>query len=88
MDFITKLIKIGCKLINEIKYNEIYRSFIFKYNKDIIIIDDDFHKDLNNCFDYSIYCSIQNEYMKKADRLFRFSYRGKDIINIIKDFRF
>lgn len=76
MFYIKEIINIGCKLIEKFEYNEKYHSYIFAYNNDIIIIDDDFHKDLENAFDYSIYCTVQNEYMKSANRLFRFVYRG------------
>ena len=74
MLFIDKLMDFGCELIEKVNYNEKYHSYVFEYKDDVIIIDDDFHKDLENAFDYSIYCTIQNEYMKKVNRLFRFVF--------------
>lgn len=89
MRILEDLIKIGCEQIDTIEYNAVYRSYVFVFNKDVIIIDYEFHKDSDNVFDYSIYCDRQNEYMKKFNRLFRFVYHeGIDIIDEVKRYLF
>lgn len=89
MKLINKLKEIGCQYQNQIEYNDRYKSYVFTWNNDVIIVDYEFHKDYDNVFDYSIYCSTQNEYMKKTDRLFRFVYHdGTDILSKVKGYLF
>lgn len=70
-------IKNGFKLIECYQFNKKYRSYIFIYGDNTIIIDDNFDIETegsNYFFDYSKYCEMQNKYMKSSSSLFRYNF--------------
>ncbi len=79
----------GFKLIEIYKFNHRFSSYVYEYNNDIIIIDDNFDKS-NEHFLYSTYCEMQNRYMYQYDRVLRFNNLNDDentykkILDLIK----
>ena len=67
----------GFKLIEIYKFNHRFSSYVYEYNNDIIIIDDNFDKS-NVHFLYSTYCEMQNRYMYQYDRVLRFHNLNDD----------
>lgn len=65
----------GLMLINTYHYDKTHYSYVFEINGCCIIIDKDICKtDDNILFDYSKYCDMQNELIRKYDKLYRFNY--------------
>jgi hypothetical protein len=76
---IERLIKNGFKLTEVFSYDVSYQSYIFEIGDTCIIIDDNITSPISKygnkvLFDYSKYCDMQNYYMFKYSRLFRFNF--------------
>lgn len=71
-----KLKQLGLTLLDEYYFDDTHRSFVYldKKNNCVIIDDNICNNDKPIIFDYSKYCEMQNNYMLKYDKLYRFNY--------------
>lgn len=86
---ISTLISKGFKFIKKHSYDYNHISLVFEYNDVCIVIDDDICKtdDTDNIFDYSKYCDVQNDLMRKYNRLYRFNHTDS-IKTLLEDIAF
>lgn len=74
-----ELKRLGLEFIDEYRFDDVHRSFIYKKDDIGIIIDDNICFDNGHVFDYSKYCEMQNKYALLFKRIYRFNYVNDDI---------
>lgn len=79
----SKLESLGLEFVELYKFDENHLSYIYKYNDICIIIDDDICNK-KSAFDYSKYCSMQNQYMNDYNKLYRFNFIDDSIYDEIE----
>ena len=83
MTLLSDLAKHGFQLAEEYYYDANHHSSVLFSDDIYVILDHDLcdSKDENTCFDYSKYCEMQNKWMEKAGKLYRFYVTGDENIS-------
>lgn len=77
---LKKISDLGLTQIEKYYFDSDHYSYVFEKNQVCIIVDSNICINTNQCiFDYSKYCEMQNKYMSKYDKLYRFNYVGDNI---------
>ncbi len=83
MTLLSDLAKHGFQLAEEYYYDANHHSSVLFSDDIYVILDHDLcdSKDEDTCFDYSKYCEMQNKWMEKAGKLYRFYVTGDENIS-------
>ena len=85
----NRLEELGIKLIERYEFDLTHYSLIGYFNDKCIIVDnnlclrDSITKEHSIEVDYAKYCEMQNKYMAKFNKLYRFNYLDDNIYKIL-----